>query len=150
MRSTSRVSTTLFAFSFLACINALPTPQGQGETPPFIPSFQIPRPDAQLDGTYPPNPPDSSGSPLGGKGLIGLGGAEGSYSPGGNIPSSEVQLAPGQTANEDLGFYFDWSKIALPQPIRGETDTPTDPGPRTLLHYTAVVLHGSSTIRSPY
>lgn len=45
------------------------------------------------------------------------------------IPSDEYQLAPGQTENEDLGIYLDFSKVENPQPIRGGTNSPTDPGP---------------------
>ncbi|KAF2224033.1 RmlC-like cupin domain-containing protein [Elsinoe ampelina] len=47
------------------------------------------------------------------------------------IPSDQYELAPGQQADEDLGFYLDLSNIDDPQPICGiPGNTPTDSGPR--------------------
>lgn len=46
------------------------------------------------------------------------------------IPADQYQLAPGQTEDPDLGLYLDLSEVKNPQPIRGGTDAPTDPGPR--------------------
>ncbi|KAF2166038.1 hypothetical protein M409DRAFT_66930 [Zasmidium cellare ATCC 36951] len=48
----------------------------------------------------------------------------------GVVPSDQFQLAPGQTENADLGLYLDLNEVDNPQPIRGSTDSPTDPGPR--------------------
>lgn len=88
---------------------------------------------------------------MAGQGLIGTAGGLGSYNPEGNVPASEVELAPGQTADADLGFYLDLSEVNLPQPIRGERNAPTDPGPRTFAPSIAVTLHhGSSAMQSPY
>ena len=42
---------------------------------------------------------------------------------------SDYDEAPGQTSSADLGFYFDFTKLQNPQPIRG-TKGGTDPGPR--------------------
>lgn len=47
------------------------------------------------------------------------------------IPASEFQLAPGQEEDADLGLYLDFTGVENFQPIRGSTDSPTDPGPRT-------------------
>ncbi|KAG8624968.1 hypothetical protein KVT40_006719 [Elsinoe batatas] len=52
-------------------------------------------------------------------------------SPDTAIPSGQYELAPGQEADEDLGFYLDLSNIDNPQPIRGTPgNAPTDPCPR--------------------
>lgn len=48
------------------------------------------------------------------------------------IPSSQYQLAPDQTKDADLGLYLDLSTVENPQPIRGQQDSPTDPGPRDM------------------
>jgi len=47
------------------------------------------------------------------------------------IPTSEFDLAPGQSEDADLGLYLDATGVKNFQPIRGSTDSPTDPGPRT-------------------
>jgi hypothetical protein len=46
------------------------------------------------------------------------------------IPPSEFELAPGQSEDAELGLFIDLSKVKNPQPIRGGTVGPTDPGPR--------------------
>lgn len=48
------------------------------------------------------------------------------------IPPDQYELAPGQTEDADLGLYIDLSTVKNPQPIRGSTDAPTDPGPRNV------------------
>ncbi|OCL07133.1 Bicupin, oxalate decarboxylase/oxidase [Glonium stellatum] len=50
------------------------------------------------------------------------------------IPPSEFELAPGQSENAELGLYIDLSEVENPQPIRGGTVGPTDPGPRTFAY----------------
>ena len=47
------------------------------------------------------------------------------------IPTSDFELAPGQSEDDDLGLYLDFNGVQNFQPIRGSTDSPTDPGPRT-------------------
>ncbi|ORX91672.1 RmlC-like cupin domain-containing protein [Clohesyomyces aquaticus] len=47
------------------------------------------------------------------------------------IPPGQFELAPGQTEDEQLGLYIDLSNVKNPQPIRGGSTGPTDPGPRT-------------------
>lgn len=46
------------------------------------------------------------------------------------IPPSDFELAPGQSEDEDLGLYIDLTNVKNPQPIRGGTTGPTEPGPR--------------------
>jgi len=86
------------------------------------------------DGVATPfGPPGASGSL---RGSLNLGG----YQTGdpvdkslpATVPQSEYQLAPGQTEDADLGFYLDLSTVENPQPIRGGTNAPTDPGPRNI------------------
>lgn len=48
------------------------------------------------------------------------------------VPQSDYQLAPGQSEDPDLGLYLDLSTVENPQPIRGGTNAPTDPGPRNI------------------
>lgn len=76
-------------------------------------------------------PPGASGSLRGPLNLVG-------YYPGeptattqlAVIPTSDFQLAPGQSENANLGLYLDLTTVENPQPIRGSTNAPTDPGPR--------------------
>lgn len=53
-----------------------------------------------------------------------------STSPSTEIPSDEFEVAPGQSEDKDLGVFIDLSKVKNPQPLRGSTSGPTDPGPR--------------------
>jgi len=46
------------------------------------------------------------------------------------IPPEDFELAPGQSEDEDLGLYIDLTNVKNPQPIRGGTTGPTEPGPR--------------------
>lgn len=46
-----------------------------------------------------------------------------------NTSNIQYSLAPGQTADANIGAYLDFENIANPQPIRG-TKGGTDPGPR--------------------
>lgn len=79
----------------------------------------------------PYGPSGASGSLRGPKSLVG-------YNPSfpvntelpGQIPVGQYQLAEGQSEDPDLGLYLDLSEVENPQPIRGGTDAPTDPGPR--------------------
>lgn len=51
-------------------------------------------------------------------------------SPSTEIPTSDFELAPGQSKDKELGLFIDLSTVKNPQPIRGGTTGPTDPGPR--------------------
>lgn len=80
----------------------------------------------------PSGPPGASGSLRGSSALLGYNPSNPEpTTPSTQISPSEFQLAPGQTEDKDLGLYIDLTKVTNPQPIRGETDSPTDPGPRT-------------------
>lgn len=79
---------------------------------------------------YQSSPPGSSGSLFGNEKLLGYSSDEDVPDPNTVIPTDEFELAPGQSADEDLGLYIDLTKVKNPQPIRGGTDGPTDPGPR--------------------
>ncbi|OQN96739.1 hypothetical protein B0A48_17163 [Cryoendolithus antarcticus] len=48
------------------------------------------------------------------------------------VSPDQYELAPGQDADKDLGLFLDLSTVENPQPIRGSTDAPTDPGPRNI------------------
>lgn len=48
------------------------------------------------------------------------------------IPTSDFELAPGQSESATLGLFLDLSEVENPQPIRGDTQGPTDPGPRMI------------------
>ena len=76
-------------------------------------------------------PPGSSGSLRGPESLAGYyAGEPTATSQSAVIPTSDFQLAPGQSENANLGLYLDLTQVENPQPIRGSTDAPTDPGPR--------------------
>lgn len=82
----------------------------------------------------PYGPAGASGSLRGSEGL-------GGYQPNdpvdkslaATIPQDQYELAPGQSEDGDLGLYLDLSNVENPQPIRGGTKAPTDPGPRNTL-----------------
>ncbi|KAM3425535.1 oxalate decarboxylase, secreted [Cercospora zeina] len=46
------------------------------------------------------------------------------------VPEDQYQPAPGQEEDSCLGLYLDLASVENPQPIRGSTNAPTDPGPR--------------------
>jgi hypothetical protein len=99
-------------------------------------SFAAPIPDraekrtADIPTATPVGPPGSSGQLRGPKSLNG-------YSPSSPItdettviPPEDFSLAPGSSEDPDLGLYLDLSNVENPQPIRGGTKAPTDPGPQ--------------------
>lgn len=83
----------------------------------------------------PAGPPGSSGSLRGTDALAG-------YSPDENVPNKpstqvppeDFALAPGQSEDSELGLFIDLSGVKNPQPIRGGTTSPTDPGSRYVLN----------------
>ena len=86
----------------------------------------------------PPSIIDSAGPPGASGNLRGSGTLRGynpsnpvSKEPSTVIPPDEFELAPEQSEDPDLGSYIDLSTVKNPQPIRGGTEAPTDPGPRT-------------------
>ena len=90
---------------FSVCCSALPSPQSAPNEPP--------------------------GTPQGLFGTDSLLGPDGAAVDSAENPIT-YQLAPGQDASPDLGFYFDFTNVDNPQPIRGNEGS-TDPGPREYL-----------------
>ena len=75
-------------------------------------------------------PTGASGSLRGSEALIG-------YAPSNPISTESTVISPedfelgtGQSADPDEGLYIDLTNVKNPQPIRGGTTGPTDPGPR--------------------
>lgn len=91
----------------------------------------LPAPVPQAASVMPAGPPGSSGSLRGTPALLGYDPANPLSTDTTVIPTSEFELAPGQSANANLGLFLDLSEVENPQPIRGDTQGPTDPGPRT-------------------
>jgi len=100
---------------------ALPAPQASANNGPVDPS-QVAS-DQVL-------PTGSSGSLRGSEALIGYAPSNPVSTETTVIPPDEFELAPGQSEDADLGLYIDLTDIKNPQPIRGGTTGPTDPGPR--------------------
>lgn len=124
---------SLIAATLLTQVLAAPRPapsvfhrrqEGGSESPP---DFAILNPPTAL----PSGPSGASGSIRGPTSLAG-------YNPAfpvdtslpAVVPQSQYQLAPGQSEDADLGLYLDLDSVENPQPIRGGTKAPTDPGPR--------------------
>ncbi|QDS73018.1 hypothetical protein FKW77_009134 [Venturia effusa] len=80
----------------------------------------------------PVGPPGAQGSLRGSVSLAGYDPAESVGMPPSVIPPSDFQLAPGQTEDNDLGLYLDFKNVENPQPLRGDAESPTDPGPRNM------------------
>ncbi|KAF2091698.1 Bicupin, oxalate decarboxylase/oxidase [Saccharata proteae CBS 121410] len=79
----------------------------------------------------PPGPPGATGSLRGPESLVGYNPAFPVSEESTEISPNDFELAPGQSEDADLGLYLDLSTVENPQPIRGGTQDPTDPGPRT-------------------
>ncbi|KAJ4300915.1 hypothetical protein N0V90_003003 [Kalmusia sp. IMI 367209] len=95
-------------------------------------AWSLPAPQAAPSDTVdPPGPPGASGSLRGSSDLAGYASSNRiPTSPSTEIPPDQFELAPGQSEDKNLGFYIDLSQVKNPQPIRGGTTGPTDPGPR--------------------
>lgn len=79
----------------------------------------------------PPGPPGASGQLRGPDSLLGFDSSNPvPTEPSTVIPPDEFELAPGQSEDAELGLYIDLTEVKNPQPIRGGTNAPTDPGPR--------------------
>lgn len=88
-------------------------------------------PTAALDAS-PDGPPQASGAAIRGPAnLRGWNPSTPVQSSTPQIGAEDIQLAPGQTEDADLGLYLDFSNIEKPQPIRGGSTAPTDPGPQS-------------------
>lgn len=71
-----------------------------------------------------------SGSLRGSEALIGFAASNPISTESTVIPPDGFELGTGQSANPDEGLYIDLTNVKNPQPIRGGTTGPTDPGPR--------------------
>ncbi|KAH7080962.1 RmlC-like cupin domain-containing protein [Paraphoma chrysanthemicola] len=109
---------TITLSALIGLTHALPAPQAPGPVDPSQVANQ-------------PNPPAASGSLRGSEALLGFNPSNPISEKTTVIPPSEFELGKGQSEDANLGLYIDLSKVKNPQPIRGGTTKPTDPGPRT-------------------
>jgi hypothetical protein len=77
-----------------------------------------------------PLPSDASGSLRGSGALLGYSASNPVDLKSTVIPPEDFELAPGQSEDAELGLYLDLTDVKNPQPIRGDTTGPTEPGPR--------------------
>lgn len=77
-----------------------------------------------------PLPSGASGSLRGSESLLGYNPQNPVTKESTVIPPNDFELAPGQSADEEIGLYIDLTNVKNPQPIRGGTTGPTEPGPR--------------------
>ncbi|RAR01811.1 Bicupin, oxalate decarboxylase/oxidase [Stemphylium lycopersici] len=104
----------------------LPAPQASGES-----SSQVPGPVDPAQVLNMPLPSDSSGKLRGSENYLGYNPSNPVDTKSTVIPPEDFELAPGQSEDAEVGLYIDLSKVKNPQPIRGGTTGPTEPGPRT-------------------
>lgn len=123
-----RYSPPVAFFLFVGPAYVLPAPMPQGSQAPQ--SSGVSGPVAPSQVLNQPLPPDASGSFRGSEALIGYNPSNPISTDSTVIPPSDFELAPGQSEDEDLGLYIDLNNVKNPQPIRGGTTGPTDPGPR--------------------
>jgi hypothetical protein len=77
-----------------------------------------------------PLPSGAAGSLRGSEALIGYNPSNPVTKETTVIPPNDFELGTGQSEDADLGLYIDLSNVKNPQPIRGGTTGPTEPGPR--------------------
>lgn len=75
-------------------------------------------------------PTGASGSLRGSEALIGYAASNPISTESTVISSDDFELGTGQSSDPDEGLYIDLTNVKNPQPIRGGTTGPTDPGPR--------------------
>lgn len=109
----------------ISLTRALPAPAPQGVPSPVDPS--------QVQNQ--PIPPVASGSLRGSESLLGYTSSDPISTESTAIPPDDFDVAPGQSEDADLGLYIDLSNVRNPQPIRGGTKGPTEPGPRSVNQY---------------
>jgi hypothetical protein len=118
------------AFFLLAgCVQALPAPAPQASMGGSSPS-QAASPIDPSGIINLPLPPHASGSLRGSEALLGYNPANPVLTKSTVIPPSDFELAPGQSEDANIGLYIDLTNVKNPQPIRGGTEGPTEPGPR--------------------
>jgi oxalate decarboxylase family bicupin protein len=99
----------------------------------LTPAFGVPLP--QGGNGAAPGPPGASGYIRGPLALGGFYAGEPTATTlPATVPTSDFTLAPGQSENANLGLYIDLTQAENPQPIRGGTNAPTDPGPRNMAY----------------
>jgi len=118
----------VFSSPFVRLAFALPAPQGVSG--PVDPSQVINQ----------PTQPVASGSFRGPESLLGYDASNPISTDSTVIPPSDFALAPGQSEDADLGLYIDLKDVENPQPIRGGTTGPTEPGPRFARSQTCFTL----------
>jgi hypothetical protein len=119
---------TRATFCLLAgSIQAFPAPQasmgGSGASQPA----QLMNPSAIINQ---PLPSQASGSLRGSEALEGYDPSNPVTKESSVVPPSDFELGTGQSEDADLGLYIDLTNVENPQPIRGGTTGPTEPGPR--------------------
>jgi hypothetical protein len=77
-----------------------------------------------------PLPSEAAGSLRGSEALLGYNPSNPVDMKSTVIPPEDFELAPGQSEDAKLGLYIDLTNVENPQPIRGGTTAPTEPGPR--------------------
>jgi hypothetical protein len=75
-------------------------------------------------------PSGASGSLRGSEALIGFAPSNPISTESTVISPDDFELGTGQSADPDEGLYINLNGVKNPQPIRGGTTGPTDPGPR--------------------
>jgi hypothetical protein len=108
---------SLLSSSFAGLAFALPAPQ------------EVPEPVDPSQVLNQPIPPAASGSFRGSEALLGYDASNPIKTDSIEVPSSDFELAPGQSEDEDTGIYLDLPNVENPQPFRAAKG-PTDPGPR--------------------
>lgn len=116
------------AFCILAgSIHALPAPQASMDGSGPSQAGQLVNPSAIINQ---PLPPQASGSLRGSESLAGYDSSNPVTKGSTVIPPSDFELGTGQSEDAGLGLYIDLTNVKNPQPIRGGTTGPTEPGPR--------------------
>jgi hypothetical protein len=100
---------------------AAPAPQASAVQGPVDPSAVVS--DQVL-------PSGASGSLRGSEALIGFASSNPISTESTVISPDNFELGTGQSADPDEGLYINLNGVKNPQPIRGGTTGPTDPGPR--------------------
>lgn len=100
---------------------AAPAPQASAVSGPVDPSAVVS--DQVL-------PSGASGSLRGSEALIGFASSNPISTESTVISPDDFELGIGQSADPDEGLYINLNGVKNPQPIRGGTTGPTDPGPR--------------------
>ncbi|KAI4698730.1 hypothetical protein J4E81_005341 [Alternaria sp. BMP 2799] len=122
-------SSAAFLYSLAGLANGLPAPAPQASG--VSGGSSVPGPVDPSQVLNMPLPSSASGSLRGSDDLQGYNPSNPVDMKSTVIPPEDFELAPGQSEDEDLGLYIDLTNVKNPQPIRGGTTGPTEPGPRT-------------------